>query len=364
MSRGQTQKEFINFAKQAESQIINGVEVIKYGFDYAYNWLDENACRIGLTAAISMGFVAAFSPSNPQGATTSASISAMVIAAIESAGRAAKKTAVNTALAYSVALVVIEPIWMIPGIHGACDKTMLTNCISNAIYYSFDVSMEMWMSGAGVCIALGAAVAPIIATYICTRTMPNGFSKAITDPHNNVNSFDTLTKSIKDSEMCYDNLPAGWSKSSDKMYGTNMPPAGYKWVYGPNGQRDKAKIRQSQRRKEFNEWFKNLKSNLECTKCGFSHPAALDFHHTNPELKEGDITKLKRFANKVVTIPPKLLSKNPQKNTDAKLSPIYNLLKSEKLAENKNETLNLNEKKVEDIMVGIDKIFMIFVKDR
>jgi hypothetical protein len=239
-----TQKEFINLSKQAETQIINGVEVIKYGFDYAYNWLDENACRIGLTAAISMGFVAAFSPSNPQGAAKSTSISAMVITAVESAGSAAKKTAVNTALAYAVALAIIEPIWAIPGVGGCCDKTLLTNCISNAIYYSFDVSMELWMSGAGVCIALGAAVAPIIATYICTRTMPNGFSKAITDPHSNANSLETLTQSIKSSEKCYNNLPVGWSSKAPKgvMYSSNMPPAGYKWVYGPKNEREKARI--------------------------------------------------------------------------------------------------------------------------
>ena len=51
-------------------------------------------------------------------------------------------------------------------------------------------------------------------------------------------------------------------------------------------EREKAKIRQAQRRKEFKEWYINYKSNLKCSKCGFSHPAALDFHHIDPTQKE------------------------------------------------------------------------------
>jgi len=39
------------------------------------------------------------------------------------------------------------------------------------------------------------------------------------------------------------------------------------------------------RRKEWAEF----KDTLECTKCGFAHPAALDFHHTDPTQKDGNI---------------------------------------------------------------------------
>ena len=35
-----------------------------------------------------------------------------------------------------------------------------------------------------------------------------------------------------------------------------------------------------------------FKSTLSCTKCGFSHMAALDFHHEDPTLKEYNIHKL------------------------------------------------------------------------
>jgi len=35
-----------------------------------------------------------------------------------------------------------------------------------------------------------------------------------------------------------------------------------------------------------------FKQALKCTKCGFNHPAALDFHHTNPSEKENLVSAL------------------------------------------------------------------------
>jgi hypothetical protein len=58
-------------------------------------------------------------------------------------------------------------------------------------------------------------------------------------------------------------------------------------------EREKAKIRQSQRRKEFKEWYNNYKSTLKCSKCGFSHPAALDFHHRDSSKKEFTLASAK-----------------------------------------------------------------------
>lgn len=52
---------------------------------------------------------------------------------------------------------------------------------------------------------------------------------------------------------------------------------------------------------------------------------------------------LKTFA-KVVAIPPRLKLKNPKPVDNKTLNPLYNLLKSEKLSENKNETYNSIEK--------------------
>lgn len=35
-----------------------------------------------------------------------------------------------------------------------------------------------------------------------------------------------------------------------------------------------------------------FKSSLKCTKCGFDHPAALDFHHIDPSEKENIVSNL------------------------------------------------------------------------
>lgn len=49
--------------------------------------------------------------------------------------------------------------------------------------------------------------------------------------------------------------------------------------------KDKAKLK-----REFNlKWLREYKSDKKCIQCGFSHPAALDFHHRNPEDKDGQV---------------------------------------------------------------------------
>jgi len=63
-------------------------------------------------------------------------------------------------------------------------------------------------------------------------------------------------------------------------------------------EREIAKIRQAQRRKEFKEWYSEYKSNLKCSKCGFSHPAALDFHHTDSSKKDFTLGSKSTFSKK------------------------------------------------------------------
>jgi len=48
--------------------------------------------------------------------------------------------------------------------------------------------------------------------------------------------------------------------------------------------------------KEIRLWFAELKSTLKCEKCGFSHPAALDFHHIDE--KESDVSMLINSCSK------------------------------------------------------------------
>jgi hypothetical protein len=45
----------------------------------------------------------------------------------------------------------------------------------------------------------------------------------------------------------------------------------------------------NQRQKEILVWFEELKSSLSCAQCGFSHPAALQFHHRIPRDKDLEI---------------------------------------------------------------------------
>jgi hypothetical protein len=45
-------------------------------------------------------------------------------------------------------------------------------------------------------------------------------------------------------------------------------------------------------KKAFKVEWRAFKATLKCTKCGFGHIAALDFHHTDPTQKDGNIHRL------------------------------------------------------------------------
>lgn len=45
-------------------------------------------------------------------------------------------------------------------------------------------------------------------------------------------------------------------------------------------------------KKELRAWFQTYKSTLSCSRCGFNHPAALHFHHREPDSKEGTIAEM------------------------------------------------------------------------
>lgn len=57
----------------------------------------------------------------------------------------------------------------------------------------------------------------------------------------------------------------------------------------------RAKKQVKDRREEINL----LKTKLKCEKCGFKHPAALDFHHTDKVTKENGISYLASINNKI-----------------------------------------------------------------
>jgi hypothetical protein len=48
------------------------------------------------------------------------------------------------------------------------------------------------------------------------------------------------------------------------------------------------------------KWFYDIKSKLKCERCGFSHPAALDFHHKDPTQKSFGISANKHIGEEKI----------------------------------------------------------------
>ena len=57
--------------------------------------------------------------------------------------------------------------------------------------------------------------------------------------------------------------------------------------------RDRTKQREFQRdwKRRTKEWFAEYKSTLKCQRCGFSHPAVLQFHHASGD-KSGQVGRM------------------------------------------------------------------------
>jgi predicted HNH restriction endonuclease len=60
--------------------------------------------------------------------------------------------------------------------------------------------------------------------------------------------------------------------------------------YQENKENHKANAKATRKRNR--DLWNEYKSSLECSKCGFKHPAAIDFHHLDPSEKEGEVNKL------------------------------------------------------------------------
>lgn len=54
--------------------------------------------------------------------------------------------------------------------------------------------------------------------------------------------------------------------------------------------RNSEKHRSKRRKRALKKWFKKIKRDLECERCGESHPACLDFHHKGE--KENGVAEL------------------------------------------------------------------------
>ena len=154
-----------------------GLEVVEEGVTAAIDWLDENACYIGLNMALTTGCVVYFTPkpapADP-GTVTSTTISATMLAAMATMGQKAAMMAVSTVIGKLLA----DGIFLIPGVKGKCDKQLLTRVLTNVVGKANPIYATAALSTpAGVGIFVGSVVSPIVATLICEGVVPNGFSK-------------------------------------------------------------------------------------------------------------------------------------------------------------------------------------------
>jgi hypothetical protein len=162
----------IDIGKKIEGGLKEGYEVVEAGVIDAYNWVDANACNIAVTAAISAGAVALFTPAQPEGAATSTTLSLMAQPVLWATDKALKVTVVA-----GMSTVIKDAFLLIPEVANSIDETLLYNIISNCLAVSLD-SAELWATPAGVGVAIAAAFAPVIAELICNKTCPQGFTKA------------------------------------------------------------------------------------------------------------------------------------------------------------------------------------------
>jgi hypothetical protein len=162
----------IDIGKKIEDGLKEGYQVVEAGVIDAYNWVDANACNLAVTAAISAGVVALFTPAQPEGAATSTTLSVMAQPVLWATDKAVK-----VAVVAGMSTVIKDAFLLIPEVANSIDETLLYNIISNCLAVSLD-SAALWATPAGVGIAIAAAFAPVIADLICKKTCPEGFTKA------------------------------------------------------------------------------------------------------------------------------------------------------------------------------------------
>ena len=156
--------------------VSQGVEIIEYAATEAYEWLDANACYLGLNLALTTGCVAYFTPkpsAADPGTVNSTAISSVYLSYIATQGT-------NLAMSVAIAKIITEGILLIPGVKGNVDDTMLYNVICNSIAtcnpYVLSVSLA---TPAGVGIFIGSVISPIVAQLVCEQIAPKGFKEAV-----------------------------------------------------------------------------------------------------------------------------------------------------------------------------------------
>ena len=166
--------------KQGSQQVVKyaseGVQYVEYAAEEAYEWADANACYLSLNLALTSGCVMYFTPKpapGDPGTVTSTAISTTYLGYIAAQGT-------NAAMATALSEIIVESLWLIPGIKGSVSKTTMKNVVANVIATCNPVMMSVSLATpAGVGIFIGSVISPIVAQLVCDRVAPKGFTKAI-----------------------------------------------------------------------------------------------------------------------------------------------------------------------------------------
>jgi hypothetical protein len=78
-------------------------------------------------------------------------------------------------LSSSIAYIINEGLFLIPGIKGQVNKTLMFNCLANSINTTIS-NPVLWGTPAGVGVAVSSGIAPIVATLVCEGVLPKGAS--------------------------------------------------------------------------------------------------------------------------------------------------------------------------------------------
>jgi len=163
----------------AQNLYKEGAEAVVKAAEDAYAWADANACRIGLTYALTLGVVSFFTPkpapADP-GTVNSTAASMTWVAWFAAQGGKAATMAQTMTISCSIAYIVSEGLFMIPGVKGQVSKSLVFNVLSNCINTTI-TNAYLWGTPAGVGIAVGSAISPVVATLICEGVVPRGMSK-------------------------------------------------------------------------------------------------------------------------------------------------------------------------------------------
>jgi hypothetical protein len=156
----------------------DGAEAVQKAAEDTYAWLDANACRIGLNMALTTGIVAYFTPKpapGDPGTVNSTAASMTWVAWFAAQGGKQVTKAQTMVISSSIAYIINEGLFMIPGVKGQVNKNLTFNVLANSINATIS-NAYLWGTPAGVGIAVGSAISPIIATLICEGVLPKGAS--------------------------------------------------------------------------------------------------------------------------------------------------------------------------------------------